>query len=221
MVKIIISAGRGVLHSIGDREDWFCHDKVVHAVIKKLKAYKGVEILRVDEPVVKLDKSSGNSTESTKKWQADVYVSITYSQSVQRDVDTFKIVTPPKIIIRKGPKKPISIHVLRETPNRTILIEDHRINSKSKMVNFCNGEYLRAEGEAIADGLAISIDLEPLPKPTPEEFVDATIVVLRHLEASRKGVIPKKWLKEIQEGTLTDSNAIGLLYVVIHRWLVD
>lgn len=221
MVKIIVSAGQSVLHSNRDRDDWFCHDKVVHAVIKKLKTYKGVEILRIDEPAKRPDKSSEISTDSTKKWQADVYVSITYSQSVQHDVNTFEVATPPKIIIGKGPKKPLDIHVLRETPNRIILVEDHRINSKTNMINFCNEKYWRAEGEAIADGLAISIDLEPFHEPTPEELVAATTVVLKYLESSRKGVIPKKWLKEIQEGTLTDSNAIALLYIVIYRWLID
>ena len=221
MVKIIISARKGILNSFRDRDDWVCHDEVVRAVIKKLKAYKGVEILRVDEPAVELDKSSERSTESTGKWEADVYVSITYSQSLQHDVNTFKIAAPPKIIIGNESNKPLNIHVLRETPNRTVLIEDNRINSKHSMINFCNEKYLRAEGEAIADGLATSIDLEPFHESKPEELVAATTVILQYLESSRKGVIPQKWLKEIQEGTLTDSNAIALLYIVIYRWLVD
>lgn len=221
MVKIIISAGRSNRHSTEDERNWFCHNKVVHEVIKRLKTYKDVEVLRHDELVADLDETSRISAESQQKWQADVYVSITYSQTVQRDVNAIEISVPPKIIIRKGPKKPLNIQVLRETPNRTILIEDRRVNSKPHIINFCNKEYLRVEGEAIAEGLAISIDLEPFHESNSEELVAAAIVVLQHLESSRKGVIPKKWLKEIQEGTLTESNAISLLYVVIHRWLID
>ncbi|MBO1911566.1 N-acetylmuramoyl-L-alanine amidase, partial [Microvirga sp. 3-52] len=169
-------------------------------------------------------------------WNADIYVSIQYGSNLKP-----KEITPaftPRIVKamgdREGGLKHTSFHVLRDTEFPAIFTGAGFSNSIVDIIRLCNESFLRAEGEAIAEGLAAYIKLQPgtmtgatapqndkveSSKPMSEDLVSAATIVLQHLESDRKGVIPEKWLKSIHEGTLTDSDAIGLLYVVLHNWL--
>ena len=59
MVKIVIDAGHGFntpgKRSPDDEREWSFNNKVAQYAIAKLKTYKNVEILRVDDPTGKTD----------------------------------------------------------------------------------------------------------------------------------------------------------------------
>ena len=253
MVKIAIDANHG-LKNLGemlpeDDQEWMCNEKVIRATIDKLKTYKDVEILRVDDSAKKLDIPLTIRSNRAIEWKADVYVAIhnnlgvgslrknysveSYLQNLLKLYSTYKenpYRTYPRIVRPMGTPGSRSIstnfHVLRESPMPVILREGGFVNSKVDIINLCDDKLVKAEGEAIADGLAAYIKLEPmneikykLNNPTSDEFIGATSTILYYLEAIEKGVIPEKWLEKIQNGTLHESDAIGLLYVVLHRWL--
>lgn len=263
MVKIIIDGSHGAIipgqQTSEDESESNCDDKVVQAVIEKLKTYKDVEVFRIDDPAGKVKGSSKRHKELDNEWKADIYVSIhhiapsenqlihnygdvhkrDFSEATQQSMDSVAMGYPR--IIKTSEKRNSDIkrenfHVLRGTMNPHIIVEGVFMNSLVDIIKLCRDDYLQAEGEAIAEGLAKYIKLQPklesmnnkitisegtekMYSPTAEELVEATTIVLQHLESDSKGVIPSKWLKKIQDGTLTDSDSICLLYVAIHRWL--
>ena len=80
MVKIVIDAGHGFntpgKRSPDDEREWSFNNKVAKYAIAKLKTYKNVEILRVDDPTGKTDVPLTTRTSLANEWQADVYASI-------------------------------------------------------------------------------------------------------------------------------------------------
>lgn len=265
MVKIVIDAGdettvSGKRTPVDDSE-WLCNDKVVQAVVAELETYEGVEILRVDDPTGRVDIPLQTRTNQANEWKADVYVAIHHNvlwvnegkhnrietnpmnhpDTIQQSEDSTSV-RYPRIVksmeIRNRGKKQVNLHVFRETAIPAILKEGGFMDSIVDIIKLRDEKYLRAEGEAIAKGLAAYIKLKPKSEsensrtnrnkgvdifytPTAEELVEATMVVLQHLESDSEGVIPSSWLKKIQDGTLTDSDSVCLLYVVIHRWLTQ
>ena len=265
MVKIVIDARDETTtsgkRSPEDDSEWLYNDKVVRAVVSELETYEDVEILRVDDPTGKVDIPLQTRINRANEWKADVYVSIHHNvlwenseghnrietdpmnhlDSNQQSQDS-ATVGYPRIVksmeIRNRGKKQVNFHVFRETAIPAILKEGGFIDSIVDIIKLRDENYLRAEGEAIAKGLAANIKLQPksesqsiktgshkeenkLYTPTAEELVEATTIVLQHLESDSEGVIPANWLKKIQDGTLTDSDSVCLLYVVIHRWLTQ
>lgn len=260
MVRIVIDAGDGITapvkHSSKEDSEWVCNNKVVLAVVAKLKTYKDVEILRVDDPSGTIDIPLQTRADWANQWNADVYVSIHHNvlldnmgeyNSVEADpmdlpeMDELSQDQYPRIVksmeIQRGQKRE-NLHVFRETAIPAIVREGGLIDSVIDIIKLRDEEYLKAEGEAIAKGIATYIKLQPksnskiieaasnkltqkLYAPTAEELVEATTIVLSHLESDSEGVIPSSWLKKIQDGTLTDSDSVCLLYVVIDRWLTQ
>jgi N-acetylmuramoyl-L-alanine amidase len=231
MVKIVIDAGHGLKSSSENDNEWNCNDMVVRAAIGKLKTYKDVEVLRVDDPSGKTVVSLKERARRANEWNADVYVSIHHGANLKpKDITA---AFTPRIVKamgdREGGLKQTSFHVLRDTEFPAIFTGAGFSNSIVDIIKLCNQNYLRAEGEAIAEGLAAYINLLPSyrkgkfdsQKTKSKELVSAATIVLQHLESDRKGVIPEKWLKDIHDGTLTDSDALGLLYVVLHKWLIS
>ena len=254
MVKIAIDASQGLKNSEDmlpeDDQEWMCNEKVVRATIDKLKTYKNVEILRVDDSAGKMDIPLNIRSNRAIEWKADVYVAIhndskigrghknfsvesylldllkSYSNNKERPYRSYpRIVRPMK---NQGGERAISMnfHVLRESPMPVIVREGGFVNSKLDIIKLCTNKLVAAEGEAIADGLAAYIKLEPinegksmLDNPINDDLIKATLTVLYYLESIEEGAIPEKWLKVIKSGTLHESDAIGLLYVVLHRWL--
>ena len=253
MVKIAIDANHG-LKNLGeilpeDNQDWMCNEKVVCATIDKLKTYKDVEILRVDDSTGKFDIPLNIRTNRAIEWDADVYVEIhnntgignrrksnsveSYSLDLLKNYSSYKgsaYRSYPRIVRPMGKQDgrtiSMNFHVLRDSLMPVIVREGGFLNSEVDIIKLCNDKLMAAEGEAIADGLAAYIKLDPmneihstLNNPSSDELIEATTIVVYYLEAIEKGVIPEKWMKKIQNGTLHESDAIGLLYVVLHRWL--
>ena len=70
MVKIVIDAGHGFntpgKRSPDDEREWSFNNKVAQYAIAKLKTYKDVEILRVDDPTGKTDVPLYNTYKSRR-----------------------------------------------------------------------------------------------------------------------------------------------------------
>ena len=266
MVKIVIDAGHGFdtpgKRSPDGEREWSFNNKVALSAIARLKTYKDVEILRVDDPTGKTDVPLKTRTDLANKWKADVYASIhhnalngkwgkhsgieTYTtdnpQASSKSQEIAKVVHP-RIVMAMGigdrGMKQANFHVLRESNMPAILTEGGFMDSTVDIKKLRDDNYLKAQGEAIADGLAtyfklqlkngIDVNLPTPPNkggsklytPTSQAIVDSTISVLKKLESKGQGALSPIWREKLMNGTLTESDAIGLLYVALDRGLFD
>lgn len=186
MIKVVIDAGHG-LHTPGKRtpdgeREWFFNDAVARAAISALELYKGVQVLRVDDPTGNVDIALQTRTKRANEWKADVYISIhhnaltgtwgqhggveTYtlngSQVSKASVEIAKLIHP-KIVGSMGLKdrgvKQANFHVLRETKMPAILTEGGFMDSSIDIVKLRNHQFLRAQGKAIVEVLVAYFNL--------------------------------------------------------------
>ncbi len=266
MIKIVIDAGHGFntsgKRSPDDEREWSFNNKVAQYAIAKLKTYKDVEILRVDDPTGIVDVPIKTRTDLANKWQADVYASIHHNTlsttwGKHSGVETYTMDNPkanpksieiagaihPRIVMAMGGSdrgmKRASFKVLRESAMPAIVTEGGFIDSSVDIIKLRDDYYLKAQGEAIAEGLATYFKLQPvtgstvnplqpeeidtnnLYKPSSQLVVNSTIAVLKYLEKMQDGPLSTIWREKLSNGTLTDSEAIGLLYVAIERGLLE
>lgn len=62
-------------------------------------------------------------------------------------------------------------------------------------------------------------EVDDLYKPTSKTLKDSTETVLKRLEATDKP-LSSQWRKKLDDGTLTNSDAIGLIFVAIERGII-
>lgn len=181
MVKIVLDAGHG-LNTPGKRtpsgeREWTFNNKVVLAAINKLNRYENVQILRVDDPTGETDVSLEVRTKKANEFQADVYIAChhnanngiwgswsgieTYTydgpQANPKSVEIAKIIHPLAVMamgIKDRGLKKENFHVLRETAMPAILIEGGFMDSYIDINVLRDNSKLKANGEAIAEGLA-------------------------------------------------------------------
>ena len=134
--------------------------------------------------------------------------------------------------------KRANFHVLRESAMPAFLTEGGFMDSTVDILKLRDNHYLKAQGEAIAEGLAIYFKLQlittsgsnpilppkeganKLYKPSSQALINSTSAVLKRLEKMPNGPLSPIWHEKLLKGTLTDSDAIGLLYVAIDRGLL-
>ena len=265
MVKIVIDAGHGFntpgKRSPDDEREWSFNNKVAKYAIAKLKTYKNVEILRVDDPTGKTDVPLTTRTTLANEWQADVYASIHHNTLADKwgshsGIETYTMDNPtanpksieiagaihPRIVMAMGISdrgmKRANFHVLRESAMPAFLSEGGFMDSTVDILKLRDNHYLQAQGEAIAEGLAIYFKLQLLTasvgnpilspkeganklyKPSSQSLINSTSAVLKRLEKMPDGPLSATWHEKLLKGTLTDSDAIGLLYVAIERGLL-
>ncbi|MFS0574092.1 N-acetylmuramoyl-L-alanine amidase [Sporosarcina sp. 179-K 3D1 HS] len=218
MVKIVLDAGHG-LHTPGKRSpdgerEWSFNNQVVLACIRKLKSYKGVEILRVDDPTGERDVPLRERTDRANHWKADFYVAVHHNAHSGKwgqwsGVETYTYEHPhanpisvelahfiqPRMVRAMGLTdrgvKRANFHVLRETAMPAILTEGGFMDSTIDIRALRSVEKLETQGEAIADGVAAyfglresSVGKEAGEKPNLDE----------------RETTPSRWLvKEFQE----------------------
>lgn len=261
MVKIVIDAGHGLntpgKRSPDDEREWSFNNKVAKYAIAKLKTYKDVEILRVDDPTGKTDVPLKTRTSLANKWKADVYASIHHNALANKwgnhsGIETYTMDNPkanpksieiagaihPRIVMAMGISdrgmKRANFHVLRESAMPAILTEGGFMDSTVDIIKLRDNQYLKAQGEAIAEGLATFFKLQPITsptlalkegahklyKPSSQSLINSTSAVLKKLEKMADDPLSPIWHEKLVKGTLTDSDAIGLLYVAIDRGLL-
>lgn len=196
MVKIAIDAGHG-MHTPGKRtpdgeREWSFNNKVAVAAINKLETYENVQVLRLDDPTGKRDVPLKERTDKANAWGADVLVSChhnahigvwgshggveTYTQpgSQQASVEIAKIIQPritKAMGLRDRGCKVANLHMTRESRMPAILTEGGFMDSTTDIETLRNEERLKAQGVAIADGLAayfnLTGDVVQVSKPKP------------------------------------------------------
>jgi len=187
MVKIVLDAGHGMNTQgkrtpVGERE-WSFNNQVVVAAINRLNDYENVEILRVDDPSGVKDVPLSTRTNTANSFNGEIYVSChhnaytgkwgswtgveTYTydgnQANPNSVALAKIIHPlivDAMGLRDRGLKKQNFHVLRETDMPAILIEGGFMDSLIDIKVLRDGAKLRAQGEAIADGIAIYFGLK-------------------------------------------------------------
>ena len=265
MVKIVIDAGHGLntpgKRSPDDEREWSFNNKVAKYAIAKLNEYKDVEILRVDDPTGETDVPLDTRTNLANKWKADVYASIHHNAlngkwGQHSGIETYTMDNPkanpksieiagavhPRVVMAMGISnrgmKRANFHVLRESAMPAFLTEGGFMDSTVDIVKLRDDYYLKEQGEAIAEGLAIYFKLqlkvvqEDNPTQSPREeanslytpsssaIFNSTIAVLKKLESKGEGSLSPIWREKLLKGTLTDSDSIGLLYVALDRGLL-
>lgn len=266
MVKIVIDAGHGFntpgKRSPDDEREWSFNNIVAQYAIAKLQTYRDVEILRVDDPTGKTDVPLTTRTDQANKWQADVYASIHHNAlngkwGNHSGVETYTMDNPtanpksveiagaihPRVVMAMGISnrgmKRANFHVLRESAMPAFLSEGGFMDSTVDITKLRDNNYLKAQGEAIAEGLAVYFKLqlkmvqpilavEPtkqagnnLYQPSMQTIINSTIDVLIRLENKQEGALSPVWREKLTEGTLTDSDAIGILFIALDRGLLD
>ena len=186
MVKIALDAGHGI-NTPGKRtpdgeREWTFNSKVALAVIAKLNTFQNVEILRLDDSTGKTDVALVTRTNRANTWKADVLVSMhhnaylgkwgshggieTYTQpgASQQSRDIAAVVHP-RVVKAMGlqdrGRKTLNLHMLRESSMPAILIEGGFMDSTVDIVAMRDNKRLQAQGEAIAESLAVYFKLKP------------------------------------------------------------
>lgn len=259
MIKIALDAGHSLITPgkrtpDGERE-WSFNNTVLLACAERLQTYRDVEILRLDDPTGATDIPLRTRTGRANAWKADVLVSIHHNANASKwgahgGVET--LIQPgaskasrdianavnPRIVAAMGLRnrgvKTQNLHMTRESRMPAILTEGGFMDSTTDIGALCDPAKLRAQGYAIAEGLAEYFGLKPklvahvapiikedvkLYQPTSKAIKDSTEAVLKQLEQGENG-LADKWRKQFLDGTLTDSDAIGLVFVAIQRGLL-
>jgi len=265
MVKIVIDAGHGFntpgKRSPDDEREWTFNNKVALYAIAKLETYKDVKILRVDDPTGRMDVPLTSRTNLANEWQADVYASIHHNAlngkwGQHSGIETYTMDNPtanpksieiagaihPRVVMAMGISnrgmKRANFHVLRESAMPAFLTEGGFMDSTVDITKLRDDNYLKAQGEAIAEGLAVYFKLQlkpieqvvsPLPQqynggqlyqPSVQTIINSTIDVLIRLENKQEGALSSVWREKLAQGILTDSDAIGILFIALDRGLL-
>ena len=203
-IKVAFDAGHA-MNTAGkrtpdDEREWSFNNKVVLAAIAKLKTYNNVQILRLDDPTGERDVPLKERTNKANAWGADVLVSAhhnahagewgshggveTHTQpgSQKASVDIAKIIQPritKAMGLRDRGCKTSNLHMLRESKMPAILTEGGFMDSTTDIGAMRDGAKLKAQGEAIADGLAVYYKLtgavEQASKPSTSAPSKATV----------------------------------------------
>ncbi|WP_210468860.1 N-acetylmuramoyl-L-alanine amidase [Sporosarcina sp. 6E9] len=186
MIKIAIDAGHG-LNTPGKRapsgeREWMFNNKVALAVISRLHTFQNVQLLRLDDPTGTVDVELKTRTNRANAWRADVLISIHHNAYLgvwgpHGGIETYTLpgasqqsrdlaaVVQPLVVKAMGlcdrGNKTLNLHMLRESKMPAILIEGGFMDSTTDIVALLNEQKLKKQGEAIATGLAVYLNLKP------------------------------------------------------------
>lgn len=186
MVKIALDAGHG-MNTAGKRtpdgeREWSFNNKVLLACVDALNKYNNVQILRLDNPTGKSDVPLIARTNQANRFKADVLVSIHHNAlktvwGSHGGVETFVHPTGsrasydiadiinPRIVkamgLRNRGVKQSNLHMVRESRMPAILTEGGFMDSNTDIGALRSDAKLKAQGIAIAEGLAEHFKLVP------------------------------------------------------------
>ncbi|PIC81009.1 N-acetylmuramoyl-L-alanine amidase [Sporosarcina sp. P18a] len=185
MVKIALDAGHGLYtpgkRSPADEREWTFNNKVLLACQERLKDYEDVQVVRLDDPTGKTDVPLSTRTRTANSSRADVLVSIHHNANTAKwgnwgGVETFvyprastasrQLATNinPRIVQAMGLRdrgvKTANLAMLRDSNMPAILTEGGFMDSTTDIIALRDNDKMKAQGEAIADGLASHFGLK-------------------------------------------------------------
>lgn len=232
----------------GERE-WSFNNKVVEAGIQYLAQYADVQQIRVDDPTGSTDVTLTTRTNTANEWGADIYVSshknaLNGSWGNHTGIETYTYLPPeenpksvalaklihPQVVDAMGLAdrgiKAANFHELRETNMPAVLIEGGFMDSNIDIKKLRDDKFLKAQGEAIGRGIVLYFGLN-LKKEETKLFNTGSITLNSEfnemlVKARERGIITSSaWERKVAEGTLTESEAIGLTAVIVKRMFLD
>ncbi len=232
-----------------EEREWSFNNKVVDSGMLYLAKYDGVQQIRVDDPSGILDIPLSTRTNLANEWGADIYIS-SHHNSLEgfwgnhSGVETYTFGPPennpksvalaqfihPLVVRAMGLKdrgiKTANFHELRETNMPAVLVEGGFMDSNIDIIKLRNDTVMKSQGEAIAKGIVAYFDLK-LKKEEMKLFKTESLT-LNHeftdmlVKAREKGFITSEvWENKAAEGTLTESEAIGLTAIVVKRMFLN
>lgn len=185
MFKIALDAGHGkytagkrCLKSIDKNEtrEWFLNDRICDKVEKKLSAYDGYSLVRVDDTTGETDVSLGMRVRQANNFGADFYlsvhhnaginggkgggiVSIVYTKASQTSNDYSKIIYDEMIKTtglkgnRSTPLAKQDLYVCRETKMPAVLVECGFMDSATDVPIILTENFADAAAEGIVNAL--------------------------------------------------------------------
>ena len=257
VVKIALDTGHGINTSgkrtPDDEREWSFNNKVLLACMAALQQYEGVQILRLDDPTGKTDVPLKTRTDKVNNWKADVLVSIhhnalagkwgshggveTYVQELTASKASKDIaaLVQPRIVKAMGLAnrgvRSKNLHMLRESRMPAILTEGGFMDSTIDIIAMRSDAKLKAQGEAIAEGLAIYFKLKKKPAATTPDPVKGddemqfTSGTLKNewetflgskaqreiaVRAAVEAGYSDKWVKDLDEGKIADGDVVML-----------
>lgn len=257
MVKIALDAGHG-MNTPGKRtpdgeREWTFNNQVLRACMAALQIYEGVQILRLDDPTGEIDVTLKTRTDKANKWGADVLVSIhhnayrgrwadhggieTYVQeriASKASKDIAAIIQPRLVkamgLANRGVKS-MNLHMLRESKMPAVLTEGGFMDSTIDIVAMRSKARMQAQGEAIADGLAVYFKLKKKgdasalrPEKEDDEMQFTSAALKKEWEAflaskaqqeivvnaAVKAGYSKKWIKDLEAGKVWNGDLVML-----------
>lgn len=259
MVKVALDGGHGFntpgKRTPDDEREWSFNDKVLRACEAKLNSYQNVQILRLDDSTGKTDVPLKTRTDKANKWGADALVSIHHNANTAKwgswggtetlvqektaskaSLDIANAIHP-RIVKAMGLRdrgiKRQNLHMTRESKMPAILTEGGFMDSTTDIHALRDDNKLRAQGIAIAEGLAEYFKLKPKlvahadPVPSGKEkdelmFSSPSLKTETELtlgSAARREIIVKaavkagahaSWLDKLENKTITDADVLGL-----------
>lgn len=189
MVRIALDAGHGYntpgKRTPDDEREWSFNNEVILATIERLNTYQDVEILRLDDPTGKTDVPLKDRTNKANAWKADVLVSDHHNASAGKwhnggGVETYVYPTASqtsrdvahaihkRIVAAMGLRdrgvKTADFHITREAKMASVLVEGGFMDSTVDIKAMRDKAKLKAQGYAIADGIAEVFKLKPKVK---------------------------------------------------------
>jgi len=193
--KVAVDAGHG-LNTPGKRtpdgeHEWSFNNKVALAIIERLKEYGCFEILRTDDPTGKTDVSLADRVNKAIKFGADVFASAhqnassgkwgshggteTYYYGPSTNGKRLANCVNPRLntalgLRNRGVKASNDLYVLRGFRNAktvAILTEGAFMDSTTDIGVLRDQAKLKAQGYAIADGIAEYLGVKVLEQPKP------------------------------------------------------
>ncbi|MCG7345295.1 N-acetylmuramoyl-L-alanine amidase [Sporosarcina sp. ACRSL] len=256
VVKIALDAGHGI-NTPGKRTpdgefEWTFNNAVLLACVERLNTYQDVSILRLDDPTGRTDVPLRKRTDKANAWGADVLVSIHHNAdkgvwATHGGVETYvapnaskasrdiAAIVHPRIVAAMGLRnrgvKTKNLHMTRESRMPAILTEGGFMDSTVDIKAMRNPAKLKAQGYAIADGLATYFKLRKKPvasSHTPAKEADDmqfTSGTLRKewetflgskaqreiaVRAAVDAGYSESWIKKLADGNIADGDVAAL-----------
>jgi len=233
MVKVAIDAGHGGFgvtpgkRSPDGEYEWNFNDKVVVAVIKRLKEY-GISVLRLDDPTGKTDVPLTTRTYKANNWGADILISCHHNANTGKwgdwtgtetftylgkwkDAERLAGLVQNRLIgaynLRDRGLKKDDFHMLRQSSMPAILIEGGYMDSRIDIKKLRDGKVLQAAGYAVADAVAEYFGIKPKEELTMKQYEELKKLIEEQNKIIKQQANEISALKKNKQDKPSDSHA--------------